>query len=166
MNQRPPHRVTRGYVLALIAADAIFACSVLIAAWGLLALTLDTNPVTSDVSMAAAPVIILVAVALLVWSLWVQALEILRGRRTIQWTQAVILAGSSYLVWCLGGIATGMSVNETWLSPFALILAIVWGLASVPLWLILFRRLYSDRGRPLWPWEKKPNGDGPENRTL
>lgn len=166
MNQRPPHRVTRGYVLALIAADAIFACSVLIAAWGILALTLDINPVTSDVPMVAAPVIILIAVALLIWSLWVQALEILRGRRTIQWTQSVILAGASYLVWCLGGLTVGMDVSETWLSPFALVLAIVWGLAPVPVWLILFRRLYSDRGRPLWPWEKKQSDEGPGNGNI
>lgn len=163
MNERPPHRVTRGYVLALIAADAIFAASVLIAAWGLLALAIDTSPVMSEVPLVAAPLIVIVVFLLLLWSLWVQSLEILRGRRTIQWAQSIILAGASYLIWCLGGVAVGMSVGETWLSPFSFILAIVWGLAPIPLWLILYRRLYSDRGRPLWPWEKKTGQSGPED---
>lgn len=158
MTNRPPHRVTRGYALGLVAADVILACAVLIAAWGMVSLATGRIPVESDVSIAAAPTIIIIALGLMYWSLWLQTLEILRGQRRVQWTQALILAGGAYLIWCLGGIAVGMDVSETWLSPYALILAIIWGLAPIPLWLILFRRIYSDRGRPLWPWEKHDSG--------
>lgn len=154
MNQRPPQRVTKGYALALIAADAILAIALLIAGWGMLTLWLDRSPVTSDVSRGAAPLIVLAAVAVLVIALWQQTIEILRGNSP-GWVLLVIVPGAAYLVWSLGGLIAGMGIDETWLSPFALVLALIWAVALGLFWAVFMRRVYTDRGVPKWPWERR-----------
>ncbi|WP_244301297.1 hypothetical protein [Leucobacter insecticola] len=47
-----------------------------------------------------------------------------------------------------------MRIDETWLSPFAAVLAPIWAVAALLFWAILARRVYTDRPTPKWPWER------------
>lgn len=156
MTETPRRGVTRGYVGGLIFAVGVLALAVLIAAWAYLSWMLGGGPVvTPDVSVVATPLIVLVLLAMLGWILWGQSIQLLRGRKTPSWPHIALAAVGGYLLWCLGGLLVGMSVEETWLSPFALTLGIVWGLAALVCWSVLMRRVYTDRPTPQWPWEKR-----------
>ena len=148
--------VTRGYVGGLLAAAVIVATALLVAAWGLLALALDREPVASDgVPRWVAPVVVALALGALAGSLWQQALTLLRGRRAPAWGQIVVVAVGAYLLWCLAGLLAGLSIDETWVSPFAVCLAPVWAVACLLFWGVLARRVYTDRPAPRWPWERR-----------
>ena len=124
--------VTRGYVWGLICATLVIAVALVVASWGLITLFTDRLPVqTPGVPMTVASILIIVALGLLAWGLWLQALELLRGLRTPPWAHTLTLAGGAYLVWSLGGLLAGLSVDDTWVSPFALTLALVWAVASL-----------------------------------
>lgn len=141
---------------ALVAAVLILAVALTVAVWGFLALMLDHGPVgTSGVSFGAVVLIVAVALVALGWGLWRQALSLLRGHRAPLWGVVVALAGGAYLIWSLGGMAFGLRLAETWVSPFAATLAAVWGVSVVLFWAVLARRLYTDRPVPQWPWEKR-----------
>lgn len=156
MSSGSRREVTRGYVGGLILAAVIVAAALLIATWGLLALALERDPVTSDgVPRWAAPLLLLIVLALLGCTMWQQALVLLRGRKAPAWGLVVAIAGGSYLVWCLGGLLAGLSIDETWVSPFAASLAPVCGVASLLFWAVLARRVYTDRPVPKWPWERR-----------
>lgn len=147
--------VTRGYVAALIAAACIVAVALVVVSWGGITLGLGREPVMTDpVPRWAAPVIVVLALVLLVASLWRQALTLLRGQRGPAWGQIVVTAGGSYMVWCLGGVLAGMSITDTWLSPYALALSASWVLANLAFWGVLARRVYTDKPPPKWPWER------------
>lgn len=156
MSSGSRREVTRGYVGGLILAAVIVAAALLIATWGLLALTLQRDPVSSDgVPRWAAPLLLLIVLALLGGTMWQQALVLLRGRKTPAWGLVVAIAGGSYLLWCLGGVLAGLSIDETWVSPFAAALVPVCGVASLLFWAVLARRVYTDRPVPKWPWERR-----------
>ncbi len=162
MNSGSRRDVTRGYVGGLILAAVIVAAALLIATWGLLALTLQRDPVSSDgVPRWVAPILVLVVLALLGGAMWQQALVLLRGRKTPAWGLLVAIAGGAYLLWCLGGALAGLSLDETWVSPFAATLAPVCALAFLLFWAVLARRVYTDRPVPKWPWERRGE-DGPD----
>lgn len=158
MNPREPQRVTRTYARGLIAAVTILAIALLIASWGGLSLLLDRNPVTTDVPAFTAPLLVILSGAVLIVILWRQVLDILRGSRP-GWIYLVIVPGLAYLMWCVGGLIAGLSVEETWLSPFALTLALCWVVALLMFWAVFLRKVYGDRGTPQWPWEKHPDDD-------
>lgn len=148
--------VTRGYVGGLIAAVAVVAVALVIASWGVISVLADRSPVqTEGVSMLAAELIIALALAALCWGLWLQALVLLRGRRTPPWAHTIVLGVGAYLLWCLGGMIAGLSVDETWLSPYALALALAWAACSLAFWAVLARRVYTNRPVPQWPWERR-----------
>ncbi|MFV0435148.1 MAG: hypothetical protein ACK5LO_14390 [Leucobacter sp.] len=152
--------VTRGYVGGLILAAVIVAAALTVAVWGVLGLLLDRSPVTSESApLWAAPVIIALALLLLAWGLWLQALTLLRGRRTPPWGYVVSWAGGAYLIWCLGGVLAGMTIEDTWVSPFAVVLAPIWAIAALVFWAVLARRVYTDRDVPKWPWERRVEGE-------
>lgn len=152
----PRRRVTKGYVVALTGAAVFVAASILVAAWGLLALATGGEPVTSGtVPAPASPVILIFALAVLAWGMWRQAIGLLRGRRGPAWSLIVAHALGGYLIWCLGGTLVGMSISETWLSPYAWLIALAWGIGSILFWAVLARRVYTDRPVPKWPWEKR-----------
>lgn len=156
MNAAPRRGVTRGYVGALVLACTVLAASLVVAVWGMIALFSGREPITSaGVPRWAAPAVLAVVLGALAWGLWSQALVLLRGRRAPSWTHTIVLAVGSYLLWCLGGIAAGASIEETWLSPFAASLAPICALASFACWAVLMRRVYTDRGVPRWPWERE-----------
>lgn len=153
--------VTRGYVVALIAATCIVAVALLVPSWGAIALATGTEPVMTDaVSPSAGPLTVVVALALLAASLWRQAITLLRGQRSPAWGQIIIAAVGGYLVWCLGGMLAGMDLRATWLSPYAVALGVSWALASLAFWAVLARRVYTDRPPPRWPWERAEESDG------
>lgn len=155
MSEARRRGVTRGYVAALIAATCIVAVALVVATWGGISLGLGIEPVMTDpVPRAAAPIIIILALVVLAASLWRQALTLLGGQRGAAWGQIIITAGGSYLVWCLGGLLVGMSVPETWLSPYAFALSGSWVVASLCFWGVLARRVYTDKPPPRWPWER------------
>ncbi|WP_449277760.1 hypothetical protein [Leucobacter sp. GX24907] len=148
--------VTRGYVGALIAACTILAASLVVASWGMLSLLADSEPIETDgVPRWAAPLILAVALGALAWGLWAQSIVLLRGRRSPSWTHLLVLSVGSYLIWCVGGMAAGASVDETWLSPYAGLLVPIWAVSSLACWAVLLRRVYTDRGVPRWPWERE-----------
>lgn len=148
--------VTRGYVGGLLLAAVFVAAALLIGTWGLLTLVLQRNPVTSDgVPMWAAPVIVVTVLALLAWALWQQGLVLLRGRRAPAWGHVIAITGGSYLVWCGLGMLAGLSIDETWVSPFAATLAPICAISSLLFWGVLARRVYTDRPVPKWPWERR-----------
>ncbi|MBK0419552.1 hypothetical protein JD276_10950 [Leucobacter sp. CSA1] len=148
--------VTRGYVAGLIFAAVIVAAALTVAVWGLLSLGLGIDPVsTRDRPRWVAPVVVAAALGLLAWLLWLQALSLLRGRRTPHWGATLAAAAVAYLLWCLVGFAVGLGGAETWASPFAWSLVPIWATASLLFWAVLARRVYSDRGVPKWPWERE-----------
>lgn len=152
--------VTRGYVGGLIAAADVVAFALLIAVWGLTSLALDREPVSSAaVPLWAAPILIVIGIALLSWSLWRQALALLRGRRGPSWSEIITVSLGAYLVWSLGGFLAGMSVEETFVSPFAALLVPIWGLSAILFWAVLARRVFTDRDVPKWPWERREEDD-------
>lgn len=161
----PRRGVTRGYVVGLIGAVTLVGCSLVIASWGGITYFTGLRPVeTPGISAFAAMGIVLVAVLVLVWGLWLQALLLLRGRREPAWTHALVIAGGAYFIWCLGGILLGLSIAETWVSPFALAITLIWGLCSILFWALLARRVYTDRPPPQWPWERRGEA-GPDWKT-
>lgn len=142
--------------MALVLACVVLAASLVVAAWGLIALGTGREPIASGgVPRWAAPGVLLVALVALGWGLWSQSLVLLRGRRAPSWTHAIVLAVGAYLLWCLGGIAAGASIDETWVSPFAGALVPIWALASFACWGVLMRRVFTDRDVPKWPWERE-----------
>lgn len=154
--------VTRGYVAALIVASCIVAVALVVAFWGGIALATGTEPVTTEpVARWAAPVIVILALALIAASLWRQALTLLRGLRTPAWGQLVVTAGGAYLTWCLGGVLAGMSIADTWMSLYAVALSVAWALTNLAFWAVLARRVYTDRPPPRWPWERAEESEGP-----
>ncbi|MCB1273094.1 MAG: hypothetical protein KDB25_01670 [Leucobacter sp.] len=155
--------VTRGYVVGLLVATVIVAVALVVATWGLLGMAIDREPVsTPGVSLPAAEVIVLFALVALAAGLWNQALVLLRGRRRPPWAHIVVLGFGAYFVWCLGGLIAGLSIEDTWLSPFALALGLIWALCSLLFWAVLARRVYTERGVPQWPWERRGDDEGPD----
>lgn len=156
MNTSPRRGVTRGYVGGLIFAVVIVALALLIAAWGGLALATQGGPVsTPGIGLGVASIIIIVALAVLAWGLWSQALLLLRGQSAPPWAHMLLLGAGGYLIWCLGGLLAGLTIQDTWLSFYAVILGIVWAVASLLYWAVLARRVYTERPTPRWPWEKR-----------
>lgn len=155
-------RVTRGYVLALIGSATLLAASLVVLAWGLLAMFSESEPVSSEaVPAPVGPVLLGFALAALAWGMWRQALALLRGRRTPYLGMVVIESLGGYLLWCLGGVLAGMTISETWLSPYAWLIVPTFALSSLTFWAVLARRVYTDRPVPRWPWEKRDES-GPE----
>lgn len=160
MTSRAPRRVTRGYAAALTFAAIVLSTALVIAVWGVLSAMIGRNPVMSDVKFWAAPFIVILGLALLAGGLWQQAIVLLRGRRTPAWGIMISLAGGVYLLWCLIGMAFGMDIADTWMSPFAASLAVIWVVASLLFWAVLARRVYTDRPPPRWPWERNMENGG------
>lgn len=153
--------VTRGYVAGLIAATCAVAVALLVASWGMIALVSNSEPVmTESVAPAVGPLIVILAIVLLAASMWRQAITLLRGQWGPSWGKIVIAAVGGYLVWCVVGILAGMSLDETWVSPYALALGLSWALANLAFWAVLARRVYTDRPPPRWPWERKEESGG------
>ena len=148
--------VTRGYVLGLLGAALVVTAALVVASWGLLGMALSREPVESDgVPLWFGVLSIGLGLALLGVLLWQQALSLLRGRKS---PVAGIMIGAgfgAYLLWGLCGIAAGLGTEETWFSPFALVLIPIWIIAVALFWLVLARRIYTDRPTPKWPWERR-----------
>ena len=161
--------VTRGYVGSLIFATGMVVLALVVAVWGLIALFSDRDPVqTPGVASAAGPFIIAVALGAFAWGLWLQAVQLLRGLRTPPWAHTLVLAGGAYLIWCLGGLLVGFSIDDTWLSPYAATLPVIFAIGSFLFWAVLARRVFTDRPPPQWPWERRGGpdtnrGDGSDN---
>ena len=154
--------VTRGYVGGLVFAVTIVAFALLLAAWGGLALATGGGPVsTPGIGLVISALIVLVCLAALAWGLWSQSLVLLRGRRGPSWAHILLVSIGGYLLWCLAGLLAGLSVEDTWISPYALSLALAWGIGAVLHWAVLARRVYTDRPTPQWPWERRGE-PGPE----
>lgn len=152
--------VTRGYVASLIGAAIITAVALLVAVWGGIALLLDRDPVTTEgVASWIAPLVLFGGLALLAVMLWRQAITLLRGRREPAWSSLVAVGAGIYLWWGVLGMLAGMSVEETWLSPFAAALPVIWAAAALVFWAVLARRVYTDRPAPRWPWERNEESD-------
>lgn len=160
MNGGVRRGVTRGYVFGLIAATLILAAALVVMSWGLLGLLVGHGPIVTDgVPMWFGIIAILTTLVLLGVLCWRQAISLLRGVKTPVWSGVVLAAFGAYLIWSLLGVAGGLSIDETWVSPFALVLAPVWAICVVVFWLVLARRIYTDRPTPKWPWERR-EGEG------
>ncbi|KIP51969.1 hypothetical protein SD72_12105 [Leucobacter komagatae] len=148
--------VTRGYVLGLLGATLVVAAAIVVASWGLLAMALGREPIeTAAVPLWFGVLSIGLGLAMLGVLLWRQAISLLRGRKS---PVAGIVLGAAfgvYLIWGLCGVLAGLTIDDTWFSPFALILMPVWGIAVVLFWAVLARRIYTDRPTPKWPWERR-----------
>lgn len=162
MSAAPRRGVTRAYVGGLVFAVAVVALALLVAGWGGIALMTTRDPVTAaGAPRWAAPGIVGLALVLLGWGLWTQALGLLRGRSAPSWGHALGLGGGAYLLWCLGGMLAGFRIEDTWTSPFSAWLAAMWAIASLVFWAVLARRVYTDRPTPRWPWDR-PGEPGPD----
>lgn len=155
MNEGARRGVTRGYVGGLTAATLITALALIVASWGMLSLVSGRAPIEGVAPRWVAPLILGVNLGVFAWGLWQQALILLKGRKTPTWAITISLAGGAYLIWCLGGVLAGLTVSDTWTSWFAALLAPIWGLCSLLFWVVLARRVYTDRPPPRWPWERK-----------
>lgn len=159
MNEGARRGVTREYVGSLAAASVVVAAALIVAVWGVSSMLLHRDPVSeSTVPVWAAPLILVILLAILAWGLWGQAVVLLKGRRTPATGRIVAHAFGAYLLWSLGGLLTGMTVGDTWLSPFAFALIVIWAVVQLFFWAVLSRRVYTDRPPPRWPWER-PAGD-------
>lgn len=155
MNGDRRRRVTRAYVWGLIFAVVIVAFALMLLAWAAIALATGGAPVsTPGIGLGVAPLAVLLCLGLLVWGLWAQSLVLLRGARSVSWSHLLLVSLGSYMVWCAVGTLAGLSTAETWLSPYALAIALAWMFASLLCWAVLLRRVYTDRPAPRWPWEK------------
>lgn len=142
-------------MLGLAAMATMFAVALLVAAWGLLALALNSKPIESAVPFFVGPLIVVVAVAELFWMLWRIALRTLRGVTTPPWTLSALTAVLGVFIWASLGFVAGFSAREAVLSYFVLALAGAWFVAAIAFWLLLARQVFTDRSTPLWPWERK-----------
>ena len=148
--------VTRGYVFGLVGAAVVGAFALLLALWGLLAWATDREPIsTPGVGLGAASVMFVCCLLLLAWGTWAQSILLLRGRRTPSWAHIITVGLGAYLIWCVVGLAFGLHVEDSWASPFAGLIAMVWALAAFTAWAVLVRRVFTDRPVPKWPWEKR-----------
>ncbi|NLA66386.1 MAG: hypothetical protein GX862_10845 [Leucobacter sp.] len=162
MSERRRRGVTRGYVAGLTLAVVIIALTLLIVAWSAISVYAAKEVIsTPDIGSAVVPLMLLVLLLLLAWSLWRQALVLLRGRYGPAWAQIVLISVGGYLLWCVMGVIAGLSLADTWVSPYAASLAIVWGVSCLIFWALLARRVYTDRPTPRWPWERDDD-DGPD----
>lgn len=156
MNTPRRRGVTRGYVAGLVGAAVIVGWALMLLAWSALTLFGDLEVVsTPDVNLAFSPLMVLFLLVILAWSLWSQGIVLLRGRQSPAWTHILLVSVGSYLLWCLLGVLVGMSIQDTWISPYAITLALAWALASIVFWALLARRVYTERPTPKWPWERK-----------
>ena len=152
--------VTRGYVGGLVVAVAMVAVALVVASWGVIAYISGLQPVaTPGVWVLAAELTVGIALIVLVWGLWLQALVLLRGHREPPWAHTLVIALGGYFVWCLMGLLFGLGIDETWLSPFAIALTVSWAFCSVLFWAVLARRVYTDRPAPRWPWERREDDE-------
>lgn len=156
MNDGVRRGVTRAYVVGLLAATLIVAVALLLVSWGFLGLAVGHGPIVSEnVPYWFGTFTVLGGLAMLAALLWRHALILLRGRKAPAWSIVVGAAFGVYLIWCLVGILGGLSIGELWLSPFAAILAFIWAISVILFWLVLARRVYTDRPAPRWPWEHR-----------
>ncbi|MGO3148278.1 MAG: hypothetical protein ACTIJ6_11440 [Leucobacter sp.] len=148
--------MTRGYVVGLIAATLILAASLVVASWGSIGIALDRAPIsTRGIELWFGIITVGGGLVLLGILLWRQALAMLRGSATPAWGIIVGAAFGAYLIWCLFGVLGGLSIDETWVSPFAIVLAPIWAICASVFWLVLARRIFTDRPTPKWPWERR-----------
>lgn len=154
-NPVPQRKVTRSFVLGLAAMVTLFGLALLVAAWGLSALIFGSKPVATDVAFFAAPTIILIALAVLFWTLWRVALALLKGRAALPWGLALLAGLSAYLLWGILGTLAGFELAEAWFSVYVLELELVWLLTVFLFWSVLSRQIFSDRATPTWPWEQR-----------
>lgn len=156
MTEHHRRGVTRGYVWGLVFAVVLVAFSLLVASWSAMSLATGGGPIsTPGMSLGVAALMILLCLVALAWGLWSQSIVLLRGRRSPSWPHVVVISVGGYLLWCLAGILAGLMMVDTWLSPYPVILGIIWGLASLLCWALLVRRVYTDRPTPMWPWERR-----------
>lgn len=148
--------VTRSYVGGLVFAVTIVGFALMLAGWGWIALATDGGPVsTPGISLATAALIVFVCLAFLAWIMWSQSLTLLRGKRLPSWGHILLVGAGGYLLWGLLGTLLGLSITDTWLSLYALTLAMAWVISALLQWSVLARRVYTDRGTPQWPWERR-----------
>lgn len=161
MSHPQPQRITRAYARGLVAAVAIFAVALLVFTWGLTALALQRDPVVTEVPKFTAPAAVGVGLVILVWFLWRELISMIQGGRP-HWVLLIVVPGLTYILWSLVGTLAGLGLDETWVSPFSALLAVSWLISILIFWWILIRKLYSSKGRPQWPWEKKDLDEGPD----
>lgn len=151
------HRgVTRGYLAGLIFAVVVSAFSLLLLCWALISLITGGVLIsTPDVGIGGAAVMTLLCIGGLVWGLWSQSLVLLRGRRSLSLPHLLSTVFGCYLLWCVLGVALGLRIADTWLSPYALALACCWLLAGLLCWALLARRRFTELSTPQWPWERR-----------
>lgn len=148
--------VTRAYVLGLLAATLMIAAALVSASWGLLTLAIGIEPIeTEGVPLWFGIIAILACLGMLSILLWRHAILLLQGRKSPVWGIVIGAGIGAFFLWCLCGILGGLSVAETWLSPFAALLVPIWVIAVLIFWLVLARRVYTDRPTPKWPWERR-----------
>ena len=166
MNAHHRRGVTRGYVAGLVFAVVIVALALMIVGWSAISLFAHREVVsTPGIAVATVPLTVLALLALLAISLWQQSVMLLRSKRGPAWAHIVLIATGSYLLWCVFGLFAGLSIEDTWISPYALVIALAWAAVSVLCWAVLARRVYTDRPTPQWPWERKGE-PGPDWTTI
>lgn len=161
MSNRAPHRVTKGYARGLIGAVAIFAMALVVVSWGYLSWFLGVAPIVSDVPRITGPGLVGLCLVVLMFTLWREVIHLLRGNAP-SIVLILIVPTSAYLVWSLLGMLFTLRIEETWISPYALTLALSWLCALLVFWGIFLRKLYSGKERPKWPWEKNELDEGPD----
>ena len=115
----------------------------MLTAWSLISLASGGGPVsTPGIGFSSAAMPVLLCLGLLAWLLWSQSLLLLRGRRQLSWRHLLVASFGGYLLWGLVGTLLGLSLADTWLSPYVLALAVSWALATVLCWACL---LYTSR---------------------
>lgn len=150
--------VTRGYVAALIVAAVFVALSLLVACWGFLAYSSGGSTVSSGRPVWLVPALVFVLLMLLAWSLWGQALTLLRGRVRPAYAQIVSVSLGSFIVFNVLGMLAGLTLSETWLSLYSACIVFSQAVSAFAFWGVLARRVYTLRPTPTWPWEKREGG--------
>lgn len=147
-------RVTRGYVRGIVLVAAVVALSLVIAAWGLSSFLLDANPGGETAGVLVLPVTLLLATVAAVPCWWQQALSLLRGNPRIArlWLlfELVLVA-----VITVAGRMVAHTELFAALNVFTLEVVLAFLVAHLVFWMILFRQIYTVKGRPLWPWEMR-----------
>lgn len=150
----PVRRVTREYVCGVLVFALAGAVSLTIAAWGLGSFFwgVDLAAPGSPLLLIPFSLVLIVLGCAVIW--WRMALILLRGKSAFPWFLCFCSAGFSGLVIAVFRVFAGLDLFAffdvlTWFAVLS------FGFMSAVFWAVLYRRVYTAKQRPLWPWERR-----------
>ncbi|WGD36763.1 hypothetical protein [Lysinibacter sp. HNR] len=132
----------------------VLAGALTIATWGFIALFTASDPIeTADISLVVGPLSIVLALVVMFLSMFRIGKSLQHGHSRLPWSLILLAGIGAYLVAAIVFFAVGLPPHESFYSAFLLALLPIGWLCALCYWAMVARRIYTDRGRPRWPWE-------------